>query len=148
MDSLFDHHSILCSSFLGKILDDKEHNLHHLLPPSHTPKYNFRQSRMFDLRKMGQNKHRPQLRFVINVLKNKKNYPAHSCRIFPDFSQLGLRLCWLSIRWYSARFRRIIANFCDLPLACFIKVTLYWTSNTSSSASSQVCVLQTRFLYH
>ena len=71
MDSLFDHHSFLCSSFLGKILDDKEHKLHHSLPPRHSPNYNFRQSRMFDLRKMGQNKDRPQLRFVINVLKNK-----------------------------------------------------------------------------
>ena len=49
MDSLFDHHSFLCTLLFGKILDDKEHKLHHLLPPRHTPKYNFRQSRMFDL---------------------------------------------------------------------------------------------------
>ena len=49
MDSLFDHHSFLCTLLFGKILDDKGHRLHHLLPPRHTPKYNFRQSRMFDL---------------------------------------------------------------------------------------------------
>ena len=48
MDSLFDHHSFLCSSLFSKILDDEEHKLHHLLPPRHTPKYNFRQSRLFD----------------------------------------------------------------------------------------------------
>ena len=33
MDSLFDHRSFLCSSLFNKILDDKEHKLHHLLPP-------------------------------------------------------------------------------------------------------------------
>ena len=49
MDSLFDHHSFLCSSLFSKILDDEEHKLHHLLPPRLTPKYNFRQSRVFDL---------------------------------------------------------------------------------------------------
>ena len=49
MNSLFDHHSFLCSSLFSKILDDEEHKLHHLLPPRHTPKYNFRQSRVFDL---------------------------------------------------------------------------------------------------
>ena len=32
MDSLFDHHSFLCSSLFSKILDDEEHKLHHLLP--------------------------------------------------------------------------------------------------------------------
>ena len=48
-DSLFDHHSLLCCSLLSKILDHKEHELHHLLLRRHTPKYNFRQSRVFDL---------------------------------------------------------------------------------------------------
>ena len=44
MDSLFNHHSFLCSSLFNEILDCKEHKLHLLLPPRHTPKYNFRQS--------------------------------------------------------------------------------------------------------
>lgn len=48
-DSLFDHHSVLCCSLLSKILDHKEYELHHLLPPRHNPKYNFRQRRVFDL---------------------------------------------------------------------------------------------------
>ena len=32
MDWFFDHHSFLCSSLFSKVLDDKEHELHHLLP--------------------------------------------------------------------------------------------------------------------
>ena len=39
------------------------------------------------------------------------NYPAQSCGILPDFSQLGLRPRRLSIRRYSARFRRIIVKY-------------------------------------
>ena len=49
-------------------------------------------------------------RALSSMLNNKKhNHTAQSCRISPDFSQLGL--CWLSIRRYSARFRRIIVNY-------------------------------------
>ena len=47
-------------------------------------------------------------RFVDNLLNNNQ-----SCRISSDFSQLGLRPRQLSIRRYSARFRRIIVNYCD-----------------------------------
>ena len=50
--------------------------------------------------------------FVIIVLNNKAiNYPAKSCRKSPDCSQLRLRPCWQSIRWYSTRFCRIIVKY-------------------------------------
>ena len=49
--------------------------------------------------------------FVINLLNNKNNYPAQSRGISSDFSRLGLRPRRLSIRRYSARFRRIIVNY-------------------------------------
>ena len=32
MDSIFHHHSFLCSSLFSKVLDDEEHELLHLLP--------------------------------------------------------------------------------------------------------------------
>ena len=38
------------------------------------------------------------------------NYPAQSCGIFHDFSQLSLRPPRLSTRRYSARFNRIIVK--------------------------------------
>ena len=73
MDSLFDHHSFLCSSLFSKILDDEEYKLHHLLPPRHTPKYNFRQSRVFYLSyKTNRTKNR-FINFQCNLINNNKN---------------------------------------------------------------------------
>ena len=49
-----------------------------------------------------------KLCFVINVLNNKTIFLLNLAEYPPDFSQLGLRPLGLSIRRYSARFRRII----------------------------------------
>ena len=73
MDSLFDHHSFLCSSLFSKILDNKEHKLHHFLPPRHTPKYNFRQSRVFDLSYKTNRTKNSFINFQCNLINNKKN---------------------------------------------------------------------------
>ena len=73
MDSLFDHHSFLCSSLFSKILDDEEHKLHHLLPPRHTPKYNFRQSRVFDLSYKTNRTKNSFINFQCNLINNNKN---------------------------------------------------------------------------
>ena len=55
---------------------------------------------------------RRKLCFVINVLNNK-TYAAQSCGILPDFSKLGLRLLWLSIKPCSARFRRTMVKYSE-----------------------------------
>ena len=73
MDSLFDHHSFLCSCFFGKILDDKEHKLHHLLPQRHTPNYNFRQSRIFDLSDKTNRTKNSFINLQCNLINNNKN---------------------------------------------------------------------------
>ena len=70
---------------------------------------------------------RRKLCFVINVLNNKKNYPAQSFGISPDFSQLGLRPRRLSIRRYSAQFRRIIVKCSrDEYITTKEKIAFYW----------------------
>ena len=69
MNSLFDRHSFLCNSLFSNILDDKEHKLHHLLPPRHTPKYNFRQSRVFDLSYKTNRTKNSSINFQCNLIK-------------------------------------------------------------------------------
>ena len=73
MDSLSNHHSFLCSSLNSKILDNKEHKLHPLLPPRHTPKYNFRQSRVFDLSYKTHHTKNSFINFQCNLINNNKN---------------------------------------------------------------------------
>ena len=65
--------SILCSSFFSKILDDEEHKIHHLFPPRHTPKYNFRQSRVFDLSCKTNRTKNSFINFQCNLINNNKN---------------------------------------------------------------------------
>ena len=81
MDSLFNHHNFLCSSLFNKILDDKEHKLHHLLPPRHTPKYNFRQSRVFDLSYKTNHTKNSFINFQCNLIDNNKNVYQVVCFI-------------------------------------------------------------------
>ena len=51
------------------------------------------------------------LRALLSICSIIKQFsPAQSCGISSDFSRLGLRPRRLSIRRYSARFRRIIVN--------------------------------------
>ena len=73
MDSLFDHHSFLCSLLFSKILDDKEHKLHHSLPPRHTLKYNFRQSGVSDLSYKTNRPKNSFINFQCNLINNSKN---------------------------------------------------------------------------
>ena len=54
-------------------LDGEEHKLHHLLPPRHTPKYNFRQSRVFDLSYKTNRTKNSFINFQCNLINNNKN---------------------------------------------------------------------------
>ena len=68
------------------------------------------------------------------MLNNKTvNYPAQSCRVFPDFSPLGQRPCWLSIRQYSAHFHRIIVKYEEEDLFAY--------DRTKDFSFSSVCVM-------
>ena len=60
-------------SFPLGILDDEEHKLYHLLPPRHTPKYNFRQSRVFDLSYKTNRTKNSFINFQCNLINNNKN---------------------------------------------------------------------------
>lgn len=82
----FDHHSFLCSSLFSKILDDKEHKLHHMLPPIKTyPRVKLRQSRVFDLSyKTNRTKNR-FINFQCNLFNNNKN--TRLCILQSTFSK-------------------------------------------------------------